>query len=721
MNNLLIHHWHALNNALATRNISCDLDGKTLDLATVVAGARYGKRISLSQSTREQVYRSEAALKKHLADGELVYGVNTGFGGSADTTTQAVNKLQENLLQMLQAGIKLDGSSPVVANKENNNVIPLDDPVSATIMPESWTRATMIIRLNCLALGASGIRQSVLDVLLQMIEHQITPRVPLRGSISASGDLNPLSYIGGAMQGHPSICVWKRDRITSCQVKGADLALAESAIPPVRLNAKEGLAIVNGTATSAAVGGLALHEALGLAAVSQVLAAMSVEALHGMSESCDPFFARVRPHPGQTTAANNQYKFLSQSKLLNDGDALGPGKLRQDRYSIRTTAQWIGPILEDLELAYRQISVELNSVTDNPLIDTAGDSARILHGGNFQAKSVTSAVEKARQAVQSMGRMLFAQCTELIDPSKNNGLPPNLSADEPSISFTFKGVDILIAALQSELGFLANPVGSHVQTAEMGNQALNSLALISSRYTLEAVTVLSQMAAAHLVSVCQALDLRVINIQFMRALEHDFVKIFDESFKIHATSNKAPSNLPRKAWFAFIEQVGQLQSVDSCSRFHQAAQAILSTFLTELSPTDVSPSIIQSWIDRLGSQAAEIYRQKLKAYCKSPDATPYLGEASRKMYTYVRQSLKLPFITEGTLWRPVDSKRKQSGEAAAPSLPTMGDVVGIAYDAIRRGSLYTVAVECVGDAEQDTVRCHRVLKRDLFDKRMSRI
>ncbi|PWY94681.1 phenylalanine ammonia-lyase [Aspergillus sclerotioniger CBS 115572] len=721
MNNVLIRHWYALNNALTTSNISCNLDGKTLDLATVVAGARYGKRISLSQSTREKVHRSEEALKKHLAGGELVYGVNTGFGGSADTTTHAVNKLQENLLQMLQAGIKVDGSSPVVANKEYKNVLPLDDPISATIMPESWTRATMIIRLNCLALGASGIRQSVLDVLLQMIEHQITPRVPLRGSISASGDLNPLSYIGGAMQGHPSIYVWKRDRVSNCQVKGADLALAESSIPPVRLNAKEGLAIVNGTATSAAVGGLALHETLGLAAVSQVLAAMSVEALHGMSESFDPFFARVRPHPGQTTAANNLCRFLSQSKLLNDGDALGPGNLRQDRYSIRTSAQWMGPILEDLELAYQQISAELNSVTDNPLIDTVGDSARILHGGNFQAKSVTSAVEKARQAVQSMGRMLFAQCTELIDPSKNNGLPPNLSADEPSISFTFKGVDILIAALQSELGFLANPVGSHVQTAEMGNQALNSLALISSRYTLEAVTVLSQMAAAHLVSVCQALDLRVINIQFMQALEQDFVKIFNESFKVYAAWSKVSPTVSKDAWFAFIKQVGQLQSVDSCDRFHRAARAILPTFLTKLPPTDVSPSIIQSWIDCIGSQAVEIYRQTLKIYCKSPDATPYLGEASRKMYTCVRQNLKLPFITEGTLWRPEDPNRKQSGEAAAPPLPTMGDVVGIAYDAIRRGSLYTVAVECIRNAEQDTVKCRHCLEKNVFRARMSRI
>ncbi|KAI2938257.1 hypothetical protein CBS63078_721 [Aspergillus niger] len=701
MNTLLIHHWTALNNALSSNDIGRDLDGKTLDLATVVAGARYGKRVSLSQSTRKQVQRSEAVLRKHLADGELIYGVNTGFGGSADTTTDAVNKLQENLLQMLQAGVKLDGSSPVVVNKPNEDILPLDDPISATIMPESWTRATMIIRLNCLASGSSGIRQSVLDVLLRMIEQHITPRVPLRGSISASGDLSPLSYIGGAMQGHPSIHVWKRGRNSDCQVKGADVALKESSIPFVCLDAKEGLAIVNGTATSAAVGGLALHETLGLAALSQVLAAMSVEALHGTSESFDLFFAKVRPHPGQTTAANNLYKFLSNSKLLNDGNDFRQGSLRQDRYSIRTSAQWMGPLLEDLELAYQQISVELNSVTDNPLIDTAGDNPRILHGGNFQAKSITSAMEKTRQAVQSMGRMLYAQCTELIDSSKNNGLPPNLSADEPSLSFTFKGVDIMIAALQSELGFLANPIGSHVQTAEMGNQALNSLALISSRYTLDAVSVLSQLAAAHLVAICQALDLRVINIQFMRTLEQDFMKLFGDSFQVNAVPFRNLLAISKEAWDAFAKQVEQLQSVDSCSRFHQAARAILPIFIMALPQSAASPAIIQSWIDRLGSQATETYRKTHEAYCKCPDATPYLGEASRKMYTHVRQNLKLPFIVEGTLWRPSDSAKTPDGEATPPPLPTMGDVVGIAYDAIRRGSLYTVAVECIRDVEQD--------------------
>ena len=146
-------------------------------------------------------------------------------------------------------------------------------------------------------------------------------------------------------------------------------------------------------------------------------------------------------------------------------------------------------------MAYRQIVTKINSATDNPLINAQG---KMLHGGNFQAKSVTSAMEKTRQACQTIGQMSFAQCTELINPATSRGLPLNLVVDEPSESWMWKGKDIYIAALQSELGYLSNPAGSHVQFAEMGNQSLNSLALISARYTLTAVDVLTQLSAARL-------------------------------------------------------------------------------------------------------------------------------------------------------------------------------------------------------------------------------
>ena len=258
-------------------------------------------------------------------------------------------------------------------------------------MPESWVRAAILIRINSLVSGHSGVREVVVERMIDLLERGIIPRIPLRGSISASGDLSPLSYVGGVLQGKPTLTVWADDPQTGGrQITTAKQAFAEKSLEPIRLEAKEGLAIVNGTAISCAVGALAIPEAQNLAVLSQVLTAMSVEALKGSIESFDPLFAALRPHPGQTESARNIDYFLSGSHLVAVNDGSEEGSLRQDRYSIRTASQWLGPSLEDLSLAHQQITTECNSVTDNPLID---DKGRMLHGGNFQAKAVTTAME----------------------------------------------------------------------------------------------------------------------------------------------------------------------------------------------------------------------------------------------------------------------------------------------------------------------------------------
>ncbi|KAI1328858.1 PAL-domain-containing protein [Xylariaceae sp. FL0255] len=476
-----------------SKSLSVAVDSKTLTVADVVAVSRHLAMVNLTKEAIQAVQECSNIISDKLAQGEIIYGVNTGFGGSADQRSEDVERLQQRLLTLLMAGItSTEGSDQHV-----------------TCMPEAWVRASMLVRLNSLAAGASGVRMQITDRLSELLNRDIVPLVPLQGSISASGDLSPLSYVGGVIQGrkYVSAFVGPREPGGRRKLLRADAALEQARLPQLTVHAKESLAIVNGTAVSAGVAALAAYECTNLAALSQVLTAMSVEALCGTDESFDPFIANVRPHPGQIDSANNIFRFLAKSKLVNSDEYLSSGTLRQDRYSVRTASQWIGPVLEDYQLAYSQISIELNSVTDNPLIDRHG--ARILHGGNFQAKAVTSAVEKLRAGLQSLGRMLFSQCTELINPFTNRGLPPNLVADDPATSFLFKGTDIMVAALTSELGFLANPIGSHVQTAEMGNQGINSLALISARYTMNAVDTFSQLASAHLVAICQAFDLRV--------------------------------------------------------------------------------------------------------------------------------------------------------------------------------------------------------------------
>jgi len=609
---LVLSQWRdpSTKNALA-------VNGKSLTIADVVAVARHLEHVKLTPESIDQIEVCSKVIPKKLENGDIIYGVNTGFGGSADTRSHDVERVQKSLINHLTSGIVADGKQkPIVkgdgseaetnGNAEElkaqqqrtitkNSSLPLNDALAATCMPESWARASMLIRLNSLAGGASGIRVDIADSLIDLLNKDVVPRIPVRGSISASGDLSSLAWIGALMCGRPSATafVGSREVEGERKVLRGNEALEQAGITPITLHAKEGLAIVNGTAVSAAVATLAAHESLNLAALSQVLTAMSVEALRGSDESFEPFIARIRPHPGQIDSARNIMAFLKGSQLLNRHDSTNEATLRQDRYSLRTASQWIGPVLEDFCLAADQLTVELNSVTDNPLIDTT--TGRVFHGGNFQARAVTSAVEKLRQGLQSIGRMLFSQCTEMINPSTNWGLPGNLVSDDPNNSFLFKGLDVIIAGLTSELGFLANPVGSHVQTAEMGNQSLNSLALVSARYTLEAVDVLSQICSAHLMAVCQALDLRTIEIEGRKETD--------------------------------------------------------------------------------------------------PDATPYIGMASRRMYNFIRKDLGIPFLGEAHL---------ASTEAVTESgsTPSMGLYNTRVYESIRSGRLFDHALACLAEVAE---------------------
>ena len=234
--------------------------------------------------------------------------MNTGFGGSADTRTDRVDDLQASLVSLLQCGV-LYPASELEGRTEHINDQPtimqilrrgltLDDSVSTNSMPESWVRSAILVRINSLLHGVSSVRPEVVDQMVDLLKLNIIPRVPMHGSISASGDLSPSAYIAACIQGKPSVTVHvgKSHRFMT-----ADQALKQANLKPMPLQAKEGLAIVNGTAFSSGVGTLLMWDALGLSALAQVLTAMSVEALAGRAESFDPFFAAVRAHPGQVS------------------------------------------------------------------------------------------------------------------------------------------------------------------------------------------------------------------------------------------------------------------------------------------------------------------------------------------------------------------------------------------------------------------------------------
>lgn len=511
--------------------------------------------------------------------------------------------------------------------------------------------------------------------------------IPLRGSISASGDLSPLAYISGAIQGKSTIRVLRPNQKQDVY---ADEALAEAGLEPVSLMAKEGLAIVNGTAISTAAATLVLHDTNQLAFLSQILTAMSVEALLGSAESFDEFFGKVRPHPGQIESSKNISAFLRGSQLSVPKDGKD-GSLRQDRYSIRTAAQWISPVLEDLLLAHQQITIECNSATDNPLID---DDGNVLHGGNFQAKAVTSAMEKCRQGIQSIGRMIYTQCREMINHTTSWGLPPNLVVEEPSKSGIFKAIDIYIAALTSELGFLAGPV-NHVYGAEMGNQSLNSLALISARYTATAARVLTELAAAHILALCQAFDLRAMQLLFLDGIAAEF-KLLVSTLETNLDLQPKDQPLSDILWASLQKSLDQTVTMDSEERFITIAKSMRVPILDHIGSA-AGPSTwieMESLVGKLSHLLHESWTINREAYMAHGDAKSVLGAASKLMYQYVRETLGIPFLYTARIVTPVSEELAQEEVKEAP---TLGVYTSILYRAIRRGGLVPVMSEIIGE------------------------
>ena len=357
-------------------------------------------------------------------------------------------------------------------------------------------------------------------------------------------------------------------------------------------------------------------------------------------------------------------------------------------------------MLEDLVLADQQLSIECNSVTDNPLVRPDG---AILHGGNFQARAVTAAMEKARQGLQTIGRMLFAQCTELMNPATSKGLPPNLAADDAADSFMFKATDINAAALAAELGFLAGPV-NHVQTAEMGNQSINSLALISARYTHTAVDVLSQLAAAHLVAVCQALDLRAMHRQYFDAVRQP-VESLVGSVLLHSAQNadeavsSQMADLISKLWELLVKGFEETFILRSEDRFAEITKSLGGLLLESVQQQSVPEPLdaVCDFTKQLEIVLRETWVVHRDAYFAHGNAAHYLGEGSKCMYSFVRDELGVRFLHAAQIATP---KPEQSDNIADHLEPlktlTVGDSVRKVYEAIRDGTMAKFSADILG-------------------------
>ncbi len=399
-----------------------ELNGQTLTL-TEIATMVFGEApVKVSSSARPRVLASRRVVESIVARDDIVYGVSTGFGKLSDVRIphDALAELQLNLVRSHACGIGNPLSEPEV-------------------------RAMMLLRANVLALGFSGIRLEIIDTLCELLNRRVSPVIPEKGSVGASGDLAPLAHLALSLIGEGE-AFFKGERMESRE------ALRRAGLKPVELQAKEGLALLNGTQAMHAVGGLALLRAKRLIRVVDVAGATSLEALKGTPAAFDPRVQDARPHPGQREVAKHLMSILEGSDIrrshLKDDPRI------QDAYSLRCMPQVHGAIRDALSHCENVLLIESGSATDNPLVFS--DSGDVISGGNFHGAPLGLTFDYAAIALTDLMSISERRIERLINPDMNEGLPAFL-ARRPGMESGFMIAHVAAAALLNEAKVLAHP------------------------------------------------------------------------------------------------------------------------------------------------------------------------------------------------------------------------------------------------------------------------
>jgi histidine ammonia-lyase len=446
--------------------------GETLTLADVAAVAA-GADVSFSAASRGRVTAARRVVEEAVASGDVVYGVTTGFGALANV------RIDPAQASDLQHGIVRSHATAV------------GRPLSR---PEA--RGMLLLRAHVLALGHSGVRPELVDLMVQMLNADVIPAVPEQGSLGASGDLAPLANLALPMIGAGEV-------LTDVGTEPAAAAMQRARLGPLTLEAKEGLALVNGTQGMLAIGALAAERLSSLVRTADVVAAMTIEAALGTDAPFDDRLQRLRPHPGQAASASNLRRLLEGSPIL--ASHRESEHLVQDAYSLRCAPQVHGATRDALGFARGVLEIELNAVSDNPIV--LPDDGDIASGGNFHGQPVAVAMDLLAAATVGMASISERRLYRLLDPALSNGLPPFL-VPESGLNSGFMLVQYTAASLVSESKSLAHPASVDSIPSSAGQEDHVSMGMTAARHAREVVTNAEVVIALEALGAAQALDLR---------------------------------------------------------------------------------------------------------------------------------------------------------------------------------------------------------------------
>jgi histidine ammonia-lyase len=450
-----------------------ELDGQELTLAQVAAVASGIEHVSLSPAARARVERSRRIVEQIVDEGRAVYGVNTGFGKLSDLhiAKSQLRELQLNLVRSHSCG--------------------LGAPLS-----EAEARAMLLLRANVLAEGFSGCRPILIETLIALIEHGVTPVIPEKGSVGASGDLAPLAHLALVVIGEGE-AFYRGERLPGRE------ALQRAEIAPVELEVKEGIALLNGTQAMGAVGGLALHRAERVARLADVAGAMTMEAVRGTPVAFDERIHAARPHPGQIEVAAHLRELLRDSQIRQSHLENDPRV--QDAYSLRCMPQVHGAIRDALRHARETVEIETGSATDNPLV--FAETGEVLSGGNFHGAPLALAFDFAAIAMTDLMSITERRVDRLVNPDANEDLPPFLTS-HPGAASGFMMMQIVAAALLNEARVLAHPSSIDNVPTDGGKEDHVSMGMTGATKLRSIVDNAELITAIELITAAEGLEYR---------------------------------------------------------------------------------------------------------------------------------------------------------------------------------------------------------------------